>query len=228
MKYAILGKGKTGSAVIKLLPQEDIVSVFDSQNRPTVDKLQAADVVITFISAHALEQSLTVLLESKRPVICGTTGYHWPKHINETLIKTHTTWIHANNFSLGMNLLLQLTQTLKNQLTHLSPSPHITITDIHHKDKKDAPSGSALTLQEKLTPIESNIVSHREQDVKGTHSLSLELPNETLTLTHEALDRSIFAQGALFAARSLLPNCPPGLHAFSELINKQNLEKIYY
>lgn len=80
MRVAIVGNGKTGAAVERLLPQHEISGVYDSKNVLTTDALQNADVAIVFVNAKVLQELLPILLEANIPVVCGTTGYDWDQN----------------------------------------------------------------------------------------------------------------------------------------------------
>lgn len=217
MKVALLGKGKTGSKVMELATGE--VEVFDRTNLPTFDKLIRHDVIISFLPGEAFSALLPMLLETGKPVITGSTGFYWPTDFDKTLREKKLTWIHATNFSLGVVVIKQLIERL-NQVDHLFKEKSYRLHEVHHTKKLDAPSGTALSMKEWLKK-DCEVTSERTGDVVGLHTLTLETPGEIIRLEHEAKDRSLFAEGALWAARYVLNHkMDSGLFAFQELVEK--------
>lgn len=217
MRIALLGKGKTGSKVLEIATCE--VEFFDRLNEPTYEKLTRHDVIISFLPGEAFEALLPMLLETKKPVVTGSTGFKWPANFDKTLQEKRLAWIHATNFSLGVVVLKQLIERL-NKVDHLFQEKSYTIHEVHHTKKLDAPSGTALSMKEWLkSPCE--VTSERTGDVVGLHTLTLETPGEILRLEHEAKSRTLFAEGALWAANYMLKNkLEPGLHAFQKVVEK--------
>jgi 4-hydroxy-tetrahydrodipicolinate reductase len=214
MKIALLGKGKTGSKVLELAKD---VEAFDSNNLPTLEKLTKHDIIISFLPGEAFSHLIPVLLETKKPVITGSTGFTWPLDFDKTLKERSLTWIYATNFSLGVVVLKQLIQKL-HSVDHLFSEKKLSIHEVHHTKKLDAPSGTALSMKEWLRePCE--ITSERTGDVVGLHTLTLEASGEILRIEHEAKDRRLFAEGALWAANHLYKNkMESGLHAFQRVV----------
>jgi 4-hydroxy-tetrahydrodipicolinate reductase len=215
MKIALLGKGKTGSKVIELLKHE--VEIFDTKNPPSLEKLIKNDVIISFLPGEAFTELIPMLLETKKPVVTGSTGFKWPNDFEQTLQEKRLAWIHATNFSLGVVVLKQLIEKL-HQIDHLFPKKQFSIHEVHHTKKLDAPSGTALSMKEWLNNS-CEITSERTGDVVGLHTLTLDTPGEIIRLEHEAKDRTLFAEGALWAARYIHNNkLKPGLHAFQKVV----------
>ena len=217
MKVALLGKGKTGSKVLEIATCE--IEFFDRINEPTYEKLIKNDVIISFLPGEAFEALIPVLLETKKPVVTGSTGFKWPTNFDKTLQEKKVAWIHATNFSLGVVVLKQLIERL-HKVSGLFSEKSITIHEVHHTKKLDAPSGTALSMKEWLKePCE--ITSAREGDVVGLHTLTLETPGEIIRLEHEAKNRQLFAEGAMWAANYITKNrMEPGLHAFQKVVEK--------
>jgi 4-hydroxy-tetrahydrodipicolinate reductase len=227
MKFALIGKGKTGSALLTLLGPST-VAVFDTQNKPSLSELAQTDVIFVFVPGDAMEALIPLLMQSKKPVICGSTGVKWPHDLNSQLKDQNLTWIKANNFSLSVNLMMFLTKIL-NQSLSLFPQARIHIHEEHHAHKKDAPSGTALKLQSFFEKSPS-ISWERLEDVKGTHRVDLETDHEKLSIIHESLDRTIFAQGALWAAQDLLKrsDLTPGLWEFEDIVTSSLKERLLH
>jgi 4-hydroxy-tetrahydrodipicolinate reductase len=217
MKIALLGKGKTGSKVLELYPQN--IVVFDQSNKPTFEKLKSCDVVISFLPGEAFKNLIPLLLETKLPVVTGSTGFEWPSNFHETLKSNNLCWIYGTNFSLGVVVVKQLIEKI-NQLTHLLGDVNLSIHEVHHTKKLDAPSGTALSMKSWLKG--DPLMTHeRTGDVVGIHTLKLETSSEIISLTHEAKDRKLFAQGALWAAEHLMKqSITPGLHAFQKVVEE--------
>ena len=222
MKVALLGKGKTGGKVLEILQEQNIPhTVFDSKNIPTLEKLKGHDVIISFFSGEVFGEYVPLLIESRIPVVTGSTGYKWPAQFNEKLIANKCRWIHATNFSLGMNLVQQMIFIMAEAKKILS-NYEFSLNEVHHTKKLDAPSGTALSWKE-WTGHDFDITSERIGDVIGIHELKLKTKTEEITLKHEALDRKIFAEGALFAAYKIIKdkNFPEGLHLFQDIVKKE-------
>ena len=222
MKVALLGKGKTGGKVLELLIEAKIPhTVFDSKNSPTLENLKSHDVVISFLSGEVYKNYMPMLLETKIPVVCGSTGMNWPTNFDADLKSHKSKWIYATNFSLGMNLVHQMILIMK-EASKIFSDYKFEMLEIHHTKKLDAPSGTALSWKA-WAGHEMNITSDRIGDVIGIHELKLTTPNEQITLKHEALDRKIFAEGALFAANKILNDTSllPGLHLFQDVVQKE-------
>lgn len=224
MKIALLGKGKTGSKVIELCEENknneygDIeLSVFDSKNPLSKTDLNGFDIVISFLNGDIfLSHYFDLLRDSGICVVCGSTGFDWTNEMKEKIEEAHGTWIKATNFSLGMNLVKEMISIASKASTLFSDNQiNYHINDIHHTKKLDAPSGTAISWKEWLGH-EAEISSERTGDIVGIHELTIDTPNEIVTIKHEAKDRRIFAAGALWAAKRI-KDLPSGLHDFSDI-----------
>jgi 4-hydroxy-tetrahydrodipicolinate reductase len=219
MNIAVIGNGRTGQFLESLIKKENLVGVYNHQQPPTFEDLKAADAAIIFVPASALRELYPLLLESQVPVVTGTTGLHWSTDMQNEIADRGCRWIVASNFSLGMNLMFQLTQKFNHYQTLLSGS-HLAIDETHHVHKVDSPSGTALKLKELVSgPV--NIESRREGDVIGFHQLTLENGQERLQLSHAVNDRSVFDAGALWVTENLLPGLEQaGLYHFEQLFGE--------
>jgi 4-hydroxy-tetrahydrodipicolinate reductase len=221
-KVALLGKGKTGGKVLELLVENKIPhTIFDSNNVPTVEKLAGHDVIISFLSGEVFKNYLEVLVESKIPVVTGSTGMTWPEKFDLDLKQHNVKWIYATNFSLGMNLVQQMILIMA-KADKIFSQYSFSMNEIHHTKKLDAPSGTALSWK-KWAGHEMTITSERIGDVIGIHELQLSTSTERITLKHEALDRKIFAEGAIFAAKKIINDktIQPGLHLFQDIVQSE-------
>lgn len=218
MKVALLGAGKTGGKVKELLGNNQ-PTVFDINNPPNLENLKGHDVIISFLPGEAFASYIPLLLKSQIPVVTGSTGVIWPAEINKTIIECNCRWVWSANYSLGMRLIHPMIEILS-QTPHLFRECQAHIHEIHHTKKLDAPSGTALVWKKWLGMENARVTSERVGDVVGIHELKIETENEIITLRHEAKDRRIFAQGALWAAERLLSdkNLGPGLHSFEKMV----------
>jgi len=166
-----------------------------------------ADIWIDFSTPEGTQKAIAL----GKPLVCGTTGL--PDSVLKELhtLSEKVPVLYAPNFSLGIALAVKMLNALT---PHLKVFSTIKIDETHHRHKKDAPSGTALSLS--LLLGTDQIESHRVGEVVGTHQITLNLPNETLTLTHEALSRKAFAQGALEAAKFIF-NKPAKLYSLDDL-----------
>lgn len=219
MKISVIGTGKTGSKVVEMLGDR-LVYAFDEENLPTLEKLRESDALIIFVPGIAVPEILDLVLESGIPAAWGSTGFEWPEDLDQRVRDNRTKWVLANNFSLGMNVIRHAIQTISAGSSILD-NPQFHIHEVHHVHKKDAPSGTAISWKNWLDkPV--NVSSAREGDVNGIHELTVNTEREKITLNHEALDRSIFAEGAIWAAEQLVNNLnlSDGVHTFGELFDK--------
>lgn len=216
MKIALLGKGKTGSKV--LLNKNHQVISFDSKNPPTFEKLETFDAIISFLPGEVFKSYIPLLIETRLPLVTGSTGFEWPANLDEVLKDKKVSWIYASNFSMGVAIIKQMLNKLSNAKS-MFPSHQTSIHEIHHTQKLDAPSGTALSM-EKWMDEKCTITSAREGDVIGFHELKFDTVSEKITITHEALDRKLFADGAIWAAEYLVKNKTPGLNNFQEIIER--------
>jgi 4-hydroxy-tetrahydrodipicolinate reductase len=126
MSIALLGKGKTGSKVLELTKDE--VEVFDRTHTPNFERLKKHDVIISFLPGDAFLELIPLLLETKLPVVTGSTGLTWPQGFSQVLADKNLTWIYGTNFSLGVVAVKQLIEKL-NQVSHLFPQKSLSIHD---------------------------------------------------------------------------------------------------
>lgn len=201
-KISLIGNGKTGGAVERLLPPDEIAAVFNSKNPPTVETLKNSDVAIVFVPGHVLNELVPVLIQSAVPVVCGSTGFEWTMDVRRAVENSGATWITASNFSMGMQWMFRMAREFRRLESQWAGS-EAEIFEVHHIHKKDKPSGSALSIRQhygKQIPIHSD----RTGDVVGFHSLVLATASEKLMLSHHVEDRSVFARGAIWAAQKLI------------------------
>ena len=182
-----------------------------------------ADVAIEFTTPATAVGNMLRCLETGVPVVCGTTGWYadYEKVVAEC--KTHGGRLFtATNFSIGMNIMFELNRRLA-ELMCGRDDYSVSISETHHIHKLDAPSGTAITLQEQIVengqrPVERiPIASFREGEVPGTHTVVYDSEIDTLTLTHEAHSRKGLALGALLAAE-FLAKAEPGSYTMKDIL----------
>lgn len=231
MKIALIGDGKTGQYVKEFINKEDLVGPFNQKFliEDHIDLLKKADIGISFTTGPVMEKILPTLLETNVPMVIGSTGFNYPDNLHQILIDKKLTYIYASNFSLGVLVIKHLMETLR-RVAPIIPNQELSIHEIHHTMKKDAPSGTALSIEKWLSPNQKlKITSSREGDVVGTHEITLSTLNETIKVSHEAKNRKIFAEGAYEAANYLnknRENIPYGLISFDQIMKLKNGESL--
>lgn len=222
MKIALIGYGKMGRAIeaAALARNHEIVARFDSKHKLDVELLELADVAIEFSRPELALDHIYLCLENQIPVVVGTTGwYDQLKAVKKASKKSKTGIFHATNFSLGVNLFFQLNKKLA-KLMNKYLEYAVKLEEIHHTQKLDSPSGTAITLAEQVIkrlddkagwvntetqhPEELTIISKRLENVPGTHTVSYTSAVDSIEITHTAFNRTGFAEGAVLAAEFLI------------------------
>lgn len=217
MKAALIGYGKTGSKVQEVLALRGD-ALFNTSRPPTMEALKSFDVVIVFVPGEAFLEMIPILLSSDIAVVSGATGVTLPDNLDDECIQRKRSWVVAQNFSPAMHMIQEALRWIGDHPDWL-PDASISLQEVHHKEKRDAPSGTAKRWMEWLGARDVQVTSQREGDALGLHELNIETPLERLTIRHEALDRSLFAQGAIQAAEWLLqPDRKPGLYAMKDVV----------
>lgn len=218
MKLALLGYGKMGKTIERIAIKRGHEIVYKCGSTSEHGKLSDADVAIEFSTPKSAVKNISSCFDIGIPVVSGTTG--WLDSFDEVMNKcrnSNTGFIYASNFSIGMNLFFKLNTYAA---TLLSPwkDYKVTIDETHHIHKKDAPSGTAISLAHgiiqnsdkvdwKLGKGKENVIeisANRIEDVKGTHTVHYRSEIDSISLTHEAHSRDGFAIGALIAAEWIL------------------------
>jgi len=223
LKIALIGYGKMGKAIeeIALKKNHEIVLKISSQNKEalTIENLQKADVAIEFTNPENAIANIYKCFDAGIPVICGSTG--WLQHWNEVekyCTEKKGTFLYASNFSIGVNIFFEINKKLA-ALMSLQPGYDVSIEEIHHTQKKDAPSGTAITLAEQVLkdiPHKKNwvnelpvnkeqlfISSKRIDPAPGTHTVKYSSEVDDIEIIHTAHNRKGFAAGAVLAAAFL-------------------------
>ncbi len=210
MHLMILGCGKTGRLVAEVArARHHKVQVLTSkENRAacalTPDHLQNVDVVIDFTTPVAVLENVEACVRASKTMVVGTTGWYQElSRVRQMVEQGGTGFLYAANFSIGVNLFFELARTAARSLRH---DYRGQIFERHHANKKDAPSGTALTVARiirEASGAELEITSFREGEVVGMHELVFDSPADTIYLCHDAKSRLAFAEGAVRAAEWL-------------------------
>ncbi len=220
MKIALIGYGKMGKTIEEIAIQKghEIVLKIDLNNSQDfiADNLKKADVAIEFTGPHSAFENVMKCIEFGVPVVSGSTG--WLDKWNEVAIACNSKCgclVYSSNYSIGVNLFFELNKTLA-KLMEPYADYDVSMTEIHHTEKKDAPSGTAISLAEQvLTAIgrkrkwvnaasaDANdliINSERIDPAPGTHIVKYSSPIDDIEIIHTAHTRKGFASGAVLAA----------------------------
>jgi len=220
MNIALIGYGKMGKAIEEIAIERghSIVLKINDENLEdfTRDNVAKADVAIEFSGPHSAYDNIKALIEFGVPVVSGSTG--WTERINEInnyCNEKKGAFLYASNFSVGVNIFFELNKKLASLI-----APHteyaVSMEEIHHTQKKDAPSGTAITLAEQILEqlsqkkkwvnqasndaAELPIISRREDPAPGTHSIKYSSSIDDIEIIHTAHNRKGFALGAVLAA----------------------------
>jgi len=220
MKIALIGYGKMGKAIeeIAVAKGHEIVLRISSKTIEdfTRENLQKADVAIEFSNPESAVENIKVCINAGVPCVSGSTGWlqHWDeliKYVNEN----NGTFLYGSNFSIGVNLFFELNKCLA-KLMEPHKDYEVSLEEIHHTQKKDAPSGTAITLAEQVlqeittkqrwvneptgNPEDLLIVSKRVDPAPGTHMIKYSSEIDDIEIVHTAHNRKGFAGGAVLAA----------------------------
>lgn len=219
MKIALIGYGKMGQTIERIAQERGHTIVAKLNDPPTLENIHSPDVAIEFTQPDSAFNNLSFCIENNIPVVSGTTGWLEKKPIIENMVvENNGAFLYGSNFSLGVNLFFELNKKLA-QLMKPYPNYSIKMNEIHHTQKLDAPSGTAITLAEgiienshytqweldKATKEDSiPITAERIDNVPGTHTISYVSKEDTLSIEHTAHSRDGFALGAVIAAEFLV------------------------
>jgi 4-hydroxy-tetrahydrodipicolinate reductase len=213
MRVLILGRGKTGSLVAEIARerQHQIEIAGAAENASgaalTTEKLKGIDVVIDFTAPHCVLAHIEACVRAGKNAVVGTTGWHSElEQVRRQVEQRGTGFLYGSNFSIGVNLFYDATRAAAAALQHGYSGQ---IFERHHAEKKDAPSGTAIVLQEMMREAggknhDLEITSFREGEVVGMHEVVLESAADRIYLCHDAKSRRGFAEGAVRAAEWLV------------------------
>jgi 4-hydroxy-tetrahydrodipicolinate reductase len=220
MRIALIGYGKMGKAIEEIAVKRghQIVATIDLDNMAdfTQENITKADAVIEFTSPHSAYDNVKKCIEFGVPVVCGSTG--WTEKLPELQAlnaEKNGAFIYSSNYSVGVNIFFEINKRLAALM-----APHneyeVILEETHHTQKKDAPSGTAISLAEQVlelvqrkkswknelsdNPEDLEIISQRIDPAPGTHSVKYSSAIDTIEIIHTAHNRTGFATGAVLAA----------------------------
>ncbi len=220
LKIALIGYGKMGKAIEEIALQQghEVVLKIDADNLSDLNNqnLQQCDVAIEFTGPHTAVQNIKTCIDAGTPIVSGSTGWldSW------TEVKTYCEanngcLLYASNFSVGVNIFFEVNKKLA-ALMAAQPAYEVTVKEIHHTAKKDAPSGTAITIAEQIlenvqrkkqwvnedaaTADDLSIISERIDPAPGTHHVKYQSSIDDIEIIHTAHSREGFASGAVLAA----------------------------
>ncbi|MBC7888351.1 MAG: 4-hydroxy-tetrahydrodipicolinate reductase [Ferruginibacter sp.] len=220
LRIALIGYGKMGKAIEEIAVQKGhIVALkidINTMQAFTKENLQQCDVAIEFTGPHSAVENILTCLAAGIPVVSGSTGWlgRWDevKHQCEAM---NGSLVYASNYSVGVNMFFEINKLLSRLMDHQTDYD-VSMEEIHHTQKKDAPSGTAITLAEQilanlerkknwvnhssLIPAELSIISERTDPAPGTHKIKYSSAVDDIEIVHTAHNRQGFATGAVLAA----------------------------
>jgi 4-hydroxy-tetrahydrodipicolinate reductase len=217
MKIALLGYGKMGKVIERIALERGHEIVLKKSSSDTFNGLQNADVAIDFSVPSSAIANISECLNTDIPVVSGTTG--WLEHYDEMVALCEVkkgAFIYGSNFSLGVNLFFELNDYLAKMMSRFNQYS-VSMEEIHHTQKLDAPSGTAISLAKGViensnythwtleNPNENEILidAQRIENVPGTHSVFYTSEVDTIEIKHTAHNRDGFALGSIIAAEWL-------------------------
>lgn len=236
MKIAIIGYGKMGKMIedIALSRGHEISLKIDLDNAHELNSmnLENIDVAIEFSSPEAGKQNIISCLKAGTPVVSGTTGWlaDW-EEVTQLVEEYKGALFYASNYSIGVNILFAINSKLAS-IMEAYPQYDVSMEEIHHIHKADAPSGTAISLADQITgnikrksgwtldmptSDEVGIEAKREGEVPGFHSVTYDSNMDTISISHNAKSRVGFATGAVLAAEFI--NGKSGVFSMNEMLN---------
>lgn len=235
MKIAILGYGKMGKSIAEIAKSRQHNIIYTADNKPDFTKVSQADIAIEFSIPEAGFYNISECLKHQIPVVSGTTG--WQDKFEEAKKLAHqyeSKFLYASNFSIGVNLFFKL-NTMLAEIMSPQQDYKVDITEIHHTEKQDAPSGTAISLAEQIIdesdykawshpPQNKNskgipIEALREKGVYGIHEVNYRSEIDDIQIRHEAHSRKGFALGAVLAAEWLFQTNNHGSFSMRDVLN---------
>ncbi len=235
MKCAIIGYGKMGREIERILVERghSVEFIIDEANASelTAENIKKVDVAFEFTTPDTAPNNLKTILEAGGRVVCGTTGWLARLGEMERLAERGGALFYASNFSIGVNMMFRLNRRMAELMNPYSQYD-VRIEETHHMWKKDAPSGTAITLAEGIiekldrktswvnntpnTPEELEIESLREGMVPGIHTITYTSPDDFIELKHSITNRRALAMGAVLAGEYLADK--RGVHTMDNLL----------
>ena len=233
----VIGMGKMGSAISALLEHDEhvLLHTFNRLSRSNQALLESCDAVIEFTIPEAAPGIIEHCISSGVPVVSGTTGWHeyHLETIKNLCHRKNGKLLYASNFSIGMNITFAINRKLAMIMKDF-PQFKVSLLEKHHIHKKDSPSGTAHSLLEDILDNQPRyngftlndpssdaekipVTAIREGEIKGYHEVNWNSGLEKISISHEAFDRRIFAEGAILAAGWLIDK-KPGVYTMKDII----------
>lgn len=234
MKIALVGHGRMGREVAALAAELgiEIGPIFTSRNIAggaalTADRLRGVDAAIDFTTPDAVVDNVVRLLRLDVPVVVGTTGWRAREVAVAAAASSKAGVVYGSNFSVGVQLYLRLVQEAGRLFAPFQQYDAF-IVEAHHGRKKDAPSGTALSMRDRMEAgggAAAPVTSIRAGSIPGTHVLTFDSEADTVTLEHRARNRRAFAAGALAAAQWIQGK--RGLFEFGAVVDEWLKERVH-
>jgi 4-hydroxy-tetrahydrodipicolinate reductase len=208
MNIAIFGNGKMGKliAIIARKRGHKIIASSDNKNPATSIDLKNVDIAIDFSTPESAFKNIMHAIDNNTPVVSGTTDWlEKYDNVKKACLNSDGAFLYSSNFSIGMNMLFKINKKLASLIQAYDYES--LITETHHLEKLDSPSGTAITLQEDLKIIlnkKTEIKSNRINDIIGTHKVVFSSKIDDIEIKHTAKSRDGFALGAIIAAEWIL------------------------
>lgn len=213
--------GKMGQSILAVAEADPDVNIICKLTRNNKELLKPIDIFIDFSTPSACQEYLIICQKLKIPMVIGTTGLSTRQYQEIIKASEIIPILYAPNMSIGVNICYMLLENLSNKWSYYFPqSQTVDILEVHHKHKKDAPSGTALKMAEIIAQynLKVNFTSKRIGEIKGKHQVVFNNPFETIIIKHQVKDRNVFAKGAVLAAKWLI-NKSEKLYSFSDLLS---------
>jgi 4-hydroxy-tetrahydrodipicolinate reductase len=245
MNLALIGYGKMGKAIEEIAVKKNhhVVLKVDEHNANnfTTSELSKADVAIEFTRPEAAFNNILKCFDANIPVVCGTTGWTAKmKEVKEICVRKNQAFFYASNFSVGVNIFFEVNKKLAELMNRNGQYDEVFINEIHHLQKLDAPSGTAISLAEQILekvnrlkiwrnyasgenkpPMKKDeelpVFSSREGEDPGTHIVKYISHEDEIEIMHKAFSRNGFAKGALSAAEWIIGK--KGVFGMKDLLN---------
>ncbi|MEI9935106.1 MAG: 4-hydroxy-tetrahydrodipicolinate reductase [Ferruginibacter sp.] len=237
MKIALIGYGKMGKTIEQIAVAKnhtiELKIDFDNQHDLTGENLRKCDVAIEFTGPESAVENIYKCFDAGVPVVSGSTGWLTNlENVEKKCIEKGAAFLYASNFSIGVNIFFEVNKKLA-QLMERQKEYNVSLEEIHHTQKKDAPSGTAITLAEQIlenvhrkkqwvnheSDFADNlvIISERINTAPGTHKIKYSSPIDDIEIIHTAHNRDGFAAGALLAAE-FLKDKKKGIYGMKEVL----------
>ena len=223
MNLLVLGRGKTGSLVAEIAATRGhkVRAMGSEENAGAAalgkEVLAHFDCVIVFTSPTAVIPNIIACTQAGVNMVVGTTGwYDKLPQVKELVQHSKSGFLYASNFSIGVNIFFEIAEVAA---AALKVGYTARVVERHYAQKKDAPSGTAITIKQRLGADDVEITSIREGETVGQHVIMLDSPNDTMMLVHDAKSRRGFAEGAVVAAEWLQGK--KGFYGFKDVLRQQ-------